>query len=136
MRRQRLAAAGLLILGLLVAVTQFVIARPGTQDARTTADIRQLQGDIDAYARSADRLPRTLDEVVVGSDLRARLTGYGYQPTSGVPATVGSSRVAYQLCATFATDTVTGRNAGYGTDDPRRHPAGRACFTHTTYLGR
>jgi hypothetical protein len=126
-----LVLAGLLVLA-TVAWAIAVMGSPAEQrrmrvDERRVDDLRQVEAAARAYRTGSGVLPDTIDAIVarpgVALDVADPETGsrYEYRKTGAD---------AFELCATFVTDTAANRQAGRRWQDPRwAHGAGRHCFT-------
>jgi hypothetical protein len=126
-----LVLAGMVVLA-TVAWAIAVMGSPAEQrrmriDERRVDDLRQVEAAARAYRTGTGALPDTLDAIVarpgVALDVSDPETGsrYEYRKTAGD---------AFELCATFVTDTGANREAGRRWQEPRwAHGKGRHCFT-------
>lgn len=125
-----LVLAGIVVVA-TVAGAIVVMGSPAEQrrmriDERRVDDLRRIEAAVRLYHGDAGALPATLDVLAaqpgVALDAADPETGssYGYRKAGGD---------AFELCATFATDTAA-RKPGEHWQEPRwAHGAGRHCFT-------
>jgi hypothetical protein len=126
-RRDLLVAVVALLVVLAVLVLGFRRLGPPRSHRAINADVRRVE-DLRAIARQIcarqeSQLPVTHGELKPGHrmNLKDPVTGayYEYHPKSAT---------AYELCATFATDSA-GEDEGYSPVSPFwSHPAGRRCY--------
>lgn len=126
-----LVLAGIVVLA-TVAGAIVVMGSPTEQrrmriDERRVDDLRQVEAAARAFRADTGALPDTLDALDarpgVALDVSDPETGsrYEYRKTGAD---------AFELCATFITDTATRREAKRRWQDPHWvHGAGRHCFT-------
>ncbi len=129
--RWLLVLAGIVVLATVVAAIA-VMGSPAEQrrmriDERRVDDLRQVDAAVRAYRVDTNALPDTLDALNarpgVALDVSDPETGsrYAYRKTD---------RDAFELCATFVTDTAARPRTGRRWHEPRwAHGAGRHCFT-------
>ena len=126
-----LVLAGIVVLATIAAAIA-VMGSPAEQrrmriDQRRVDDLRQVEAAVRAYRTEASALPETLGALNarpgMALDISDPETGlhYPYRRT-------GSD--AFELCATFVTDTAARQRTGMRWQEPRwAHGAGRRCFT-------
>jgi hypothetical protein len=130
-RRDTLAAGGALLAILVVLALGFSRLGSPRSQREITADqrrARDLLGIANDIHRLASGLPASLEELGQWSSqsLKDPLTGvpYEYRPKAGT---------AYELCATFARESLPASEWDYRDGSPplgpfRKHPAGRYCY--------
>ena len=125
--RDLLFAAGAIVAVVLVVATGFYHMGPREKQRAVQADTRRVE-DLRSIAqqigyRQTPRLPETLADLAPSRAARLKdpLTNapYEYRPRSGT---------AYELCATFATDSAAGEEGLGQRPDFWSHPKGRHCY--------
>ena len=125
--RDLLFAAGAIVAVVLVVATGFYHMGPREKQRAVQADTRRVE-DLRWIAqqigyRQTPRLPETLADLAPSRAARLKdpLTNapYEYRPRSGT---------AYELCATFATDSAAGEGGLGQRPDFWSHPKGRHCY--------
>lgn len=138
---RKISAIVTAIFVIVAIVTGFmVIGSPRTQrlvkyDQQRVNDLESINQSIIYYFEMKGSLPDTLAEV-------ASSGSYMLLPTDPETHTsyeyvmIGQSAKAYELCATFNTDSTENRDNGssMGYQNSWNHPAGRYCFSYTIPL--
>jgi hypothetical protein len=119
MKRYYFAMAILVVAAAAAIGVNYTFTRPIAEDQKRTDDLVTLQTTINNYFNNNNSLPTGLDQLQLSSPLSSHLNDYQYK-------TLGTA--AYEVCATFQTNTQINQPDDDIADNPYNHDKGYQCF--------
>ena len=149
------AIAAIIIIAAMAIVAAASTNGPHVTDRIISDDLDTIHAAIITYATDTNELPPNLSSLTLGSDVKNRVSRYGYnvlrssplpprmtvQPLSAQsskskstihePVAPITPTLAYTLCATFKTDTTAQKPSTYSSFNTAIHGVGYQCFRDT-----
>lgn len=132
MKRYYIFLVLLWAIAIIAALGQVSIARVQAKDRQTASDLLMIRSSVEGYVSEKGRLPETLDQLKMESELKQRAANenYGYEKISASN---------YKLCANFqresrralaAVRAMASHTVGKVDRDPYEHKKGYDCFEY------